>query len=409
MFDEDLRRLADEAGSAARAAQLTDLVRRAQRRRWRRRTSTGVAGLAAVAAIVVAAITVPGQVDSGPTTPASTSSHSPQPTATSTQPPTRRFLMHHPAALVNQPGSHLVQVSYADADHAAALWEVCSPVVGADICPEVVTWTSDGWGTSRAAVIPDKLNIYALPDGSVVVWLFGGGFVLGPDGQRHPITLAHAPISRPPGGALTNLSGPLWARQAGMFDSRNDTVYPALTSPATRCLYDDQWDANGTLWEYGASHCGPAKHATFAWSSDLGRTWSTRQLPHRPVLGLVTSRHRTAVLLGGAGKGLHAALTSLLFTDDEGASWHQQNFPSSSRVSVWSAAATQDGRLFVCDGANVWAANAAWSALHLVQQGRLAAIGVTSADDDVVAYSLDVQLSSDGGRTWTPARPRPSP
>lgn len=409
MFDEDLRLLADEAGSKAKGAQLTDLVRRARWRRWRRRTSTGVAGLAAVAAIVVAAVTVPGQVESGPTAPAPTSSRSPQPTARSTQLVTKRFLMHHPAALVNQPGSHLVQVSYADVEHAAALWEVCSPVVGTDVCPEVVTWTSDGWDTSRAAVIPDKLNIYALPDGSVVVWLFGGGFVLGPDGQRHPITVAHTPISRSPGGAFSNLSGPLWTRQAGMFDSRTDTAYPPLTSPATRCLSDDQWDANGTLWEYGTAHCRPAKQGTLAWTNDLGKTWSTRRLPHRPVLGLVTSGHRTAILLGGVGTGLHAALSSLLFTDDEGASWHERSFPSSSRVSVWSAAATQDGRLFVCDGANVWAANAGWSALHLVQPGKLAAIGVTSAGDDVVAYSLDVQLSADGGRTWKRARPRPTP
>lgn len=412
MSRDDLQRLADDAGAAAEPPRFAGLVARARRRRRVRRTTTGVAGLAAVAAIAVAAITVPGQVESGPTAPAPSSSRSPSPSPPSTKPPTRHYLLHHPTALVHQPGAHIVYVSYADRNHAAALWEACSPVVETNTCPEVVTWTSDDWATSRAAVIPDKLDIYALPDGSAVVWLYGShSFVLGPDGGRHSITVAHNPLHRRPGGPLTNLSSASGARPVGMFDARNDTVYPPLTSTATRCVHDDQWDAHGTLWEYGTPHCGRHQQMWLAWSSDLGSTWSTKRLPGNRVLEVVVGGGRTAILLSGTVKGQQDVLQSLLTTTDGGRTWHRTLLPPDSRTPVWSAAATADGHLFISDGADVWRANSAWSALHLLRPGHLTASGVTAVGPDVIAAyggdSTKIAISSDDGRTWHLVSPRP--
>ncbi len=416
MFDEDLRRLADEAGSAAEAAHLTDLVRRARRRRWLRRTSTGVVGLAAVAAVGVAAITVPGQVDSGPTTPASSSGRSPQPTPTRTQPMTKRFLMHHPAALVNQPGSHIQQASYADAQHAAALWEVCTPVLQTEACPQVVTWTSDGWATAHAARIPKGIDVFALPDGSTFVWLGRRSFVLGPDGSRHAVTFANAPIARRVGGSFTNLSSVDGARPIGLLDSRNETVYPPLTSPSTRCVYDDQWDPNGTIWEYGASHCGPAKQLTVAWSTDLGRTWSTRRIPKQPVLGLVVAADRTALLLGSNEKGRRDLLEGLMITHERGRGvWPLPIAPPSSRTGVWSTAVADDGSLFVTDGSTLWtSALANWLPLQQVSDlgfsPGFSVREVKSVGHVVIAYGTDasqIAVSSDDGRNWHLVSPRP--
>jgi hypothetical protein len=309
-------------------------------------------------------------------------------------------------ALVNQPGARVVSASYADTVHAAALWEICSYPTADGSCPEVVTWTSDGWQTSRARLIPDKLAIYALSDGSVVVWLFNGGFVLDQNGNRNDLSRSPDSVATAPDDRYYNLpSGPDGEIPAGMLDTRTGTVYRPLSSPSTRCTYDDQWDTNGTIWEYGAARCGPHHKVTLAWSSDLGRNWSTRT-ERRPILALETTPARTAILLGGQTNELAA----LDVTNDGGHHWHLTVLRHPI-VAPDRFATTPNGAMFVT-ASRVYAADSSWSSFHPVDPSWLTALGLTAADGVVATYgeALDrVEVSNDDGTTWHAVSPRPHP
>lgn len=416
MSDRGLSALAEHAADAARVPLFDDLRDRAARRRRRRRTTTGVGALAGCVVVAVVAVTtlMPGSRTTGP------AGHAPSPAPTATSGPSAgvaapvtphspRYLRRHPVAMVNQPDAHIVEVSYADADHATAWWEVCSAGMSDGGCPFVVTWTSDGWATSRARVVRGKFAVYSLADGSAVVWKFEpGSFVIEPDGSTRPITLAPSPTTEAPGGSLVNLASEGGRRPAGMFDARSATVYPPATATQTHCLYDDQWDAAGRVWEYGTARCGPhSGPLTLAWSDDHGGTWSTRTFGKSQILGLAVADHRTAVLLGGLG-GSHA-VDALDITSDGGSTWQHVRLSRSLPVPL-SIATTANGQLFLVSGGALLAANGSWTSLHHVQ-GLPPYVFQVRAANDVLAVSgghqSQIDVSTDRGRTWHTVSPRP--
>jgi hypothetical protein len=399
MPEHTLRHLADDAGDAVDLPDFRDLVQRARRRRRSRRTYASVAALGC-AAVVAATVLVSGGAGDRTAPPVT----SPSPTETATPTPSRHHLLRHPVALVNQPDAHVVSTSYADPDHAAALWEVCSVASPDGICPEVVTWTSDGWQTSRARVIPDKLAIYALPDGSVVVWLFDGGFVLDADGHQHDLIRSPETVAATPGGHYVNLPSE-GGNPAGMLDTHTGTVYRPLSSPRTRCVYDDQWDTSGTIWEDGNPRCG-GDPRTVAWSSDLGSSWSTRS-ESRPILGLAVTARRTAVLLGSR----YNELAAVDVTTDGGHSWHrvilQKPILAPDRFAT-----TPDGALFVSSDPDLWAADDSWSSFHQARPPSIGVIGIATGAGVVASYgpgSNRIEVSTYDVKSWHGVPPPPSP
>jgi hypothetical protein len=399
MPEHTLRHLADDAGDAVDLPEFQDLVWRARRRRRRRHASAALAAVGC-GAVIAGAVLVSGDREGRAAPPVT----SPSPNATSTPAPSPHYLLRHPVALVNQAGARLVTASYADASHAAAYWQVCSVPTPQRTCPEVVTWTSDGWHTSRARIIPDKLELYPLRDGSVVVWLFDTGFVLDADGHRHPLTLSSHTLGRAPGARYVNLpSGSQGGSPAGMLDTSSGTLYRPLSSPHTPCVYDDRWDSDGTIWEYGARHCGMNHPNSVAWSSDLGRSWTTRS-ESRQILGLVVTSHRTAVLLASQ----YNELAALDITDDGGRTWRRVVLQH-PLVAPDSFAATPDGHLFVTSG-SLYLADGSWTAFRQVRGLSLAPFGLTAADGVVATdgeSSDRLAVSLDDGSTWRAVSPRP--
>jgi hypothetical protein len=397
MPEHALRRLADDAGKAAELPEFRDLVQRARRRRRGRHTNLS---LAALVCIALAAAGVFVAADSGPgSAPPVTR---PSPTVSSTPNPSPHYLLRHPAALVNQPGAVLVSASYADADHATAYWQVCTVPTPQRTCPEVVTWTSDGWRTSRARVIPDKLVLYALHDGSVVVWLFDKGLVLDSEGHVQHLSRSRASVAASPNDRYVNLPSIDEASPAGMLDTHTGTVYRPLSSPSTRCVYDDRWDGSGAIWEDGDRHCGGDPH-TVAWSSDLGGTWTTRH-ERRPILGLAVTAHRTAVLLASQ----YNELAALDITSDGGVTWHRVVL-SKPIVSPDGFATTTDGTFFVTSS-GLFAANSSWTSFRPVQGLSFTAFGLTAGDGVVATYpetGHQLAVSHDDGSTWQTVSPRP--
>ncbi len=409
MFESKLRALAASAETAARPPAFGDLIRRARVRRLRRRATASFATLTAGAVAAVLAVNLSG-------TPRGTSPVHPGPTAATSSyatspPPSRHYLLKHPVALLHQPDAEISDVSYADPNHAAALWYVCSAGGANGACPGVLTWTSDGWRSSRAMVIPDKLNIYALPDGSVVVWLYGNNsFVVAPDGTTRKLTLARHPISASPGGPLTNLPGINGTRPAGMLDEKTATVYPPLTAPSTRCEYDDHWDGHGRIWEIGTPRCGPTGNPTVAWSSDLGRTWSTHRTGQSTILGLAVSPSRTAVLLSRTQKDEHDILAGLDVTEDGGRHWRHASLPPDMILAPGSIATTTKGGMLIADGTYLWKANSQWTAFRKLYPRKLKARAVTGGDQVLCAYGGSPDkawISTDDGQTWRSISPRP--
>jgi hypothetical protein len=413
MFEEKLQALAAEAESSARVPDIDDLVRRGRTRRLRRRAAIGAAALA-VATVAVVAVTVAGLPQSaGPVHPGPTrsTSHVPGPTPA----PSRRYLLHHPVALVHAHDAYVTDMSYADPDHAAALWETCSVVTAGGFCPQVLTWTSDGWETSRAMVIPDKLSIYALHDESVVVMVSSeAGFIVGPDGSRRAITVVRHPIDAEPGDQLTSLSSIGGANPVGMLDAGTATLYAPLAPLSSHCLLNSLWDAHGRVWDWT---CDRATGGTAVQSSsNLGRTWSTHAVGASPILGLAVTPGSTAVLLGTGQPGRRYVLGGLDITSDEGNTWRHVAIPSSATVPVlpptvlepYSIATTTQGRLFLANGERLWEANQQWTAFHSVQTRRLTAMNVTAGDQVICANGGSrIFVSTDEGTTWQTVIPRP--
>jgi hypothetical protein len=401
MPEHALRQLADDAERAADLPEFPDLVHRARQRRHRRRAFVGVAAVGA-AAVVAAVLLVPGN-DSNRTAPPVTT---PKPTHSVSAAPSTHYLLHHPSVLVNQPGALVATVSYASRDDAAALWQICTVLTANQTCPEVVTWTTDGWRTAHAATIPDKLAIYDLPDGSVLVWLYDGGFLLDAHGHRHPVTRSAQAVAAAPGGRYVNLpSGPAGEEPAGMLDTRTDTVHRTMTGSATECVSDARWAA-GTLWEYGTTRCALHPRQAVAWTSDLGHTWSSRT-ENSPVLGVLPTQHRTAILVGARTSELRA----LDVTTDGGATWHLTVLRRPV-LAPDGFAATPDGHLFATAGSQLFASDASWGSFHPVRvPGALGALGVTAADGVVATYGAEsdkIAVSDDDGQTWHTVSPRPS-
>ncbi|MEP6527254.1 MAG: hypothetical protein ABJA86_08820 [Nocardioidaceae bacterium] len=279
----------------------------------------------------------------------------------------------------------------------------------------MLTWTSDGWGTSRAMVIPDKLNIYALHDGSVVVRVSPEAvFIVGPDGSRRAITVVRHPIAAEPGDRLTNLPSINGAAPAGMIDAGTATLYTPLAPASSHCLLDSVWDAHGRVWDWT---CDRATGGTAVqWSSNLGRTWSTHAVGSFPILGVAVTPGRTAVLLGTGQPGRRYVLGGLDITSDEGNTWRHVAIPPSATVPVlpptvlepYTIATTTQGRLFLANGARLWEANRQWTAFQPVQTRRLTATNVTAGDQVICANGGDrVFVSTDDGTTWHTVIPRP--
>jgi hypothetical protein len=414
MFEEKLQTLAAEAESSARVPDIDDLVRRGRTRRLLRRAATGVAALAAATVAVVVAVTVAGVPQSaGPVHPGPTRSTSDVPGPTPA--PSRRYLLHHPVALVHAHDAYVTDMSYADPDHAAALWETCSVVTAGGFCPQVLTWTSDGWETSRAMVIPDKLNIYALRDGSVVVRVSPeAAFIVRPDRSRRAITVVRHSIAAEPGDRLTNLPSIDGANPVGMLDTGTATLYPPLAPSSSHCLLNSLWDAHGRIWDWT---CDRATGDTAVQSSgNLGRTWSTHAVGAFPILGLAVTPARTAVLLGTGQPGRRYVLGGLDITSDEGNTWRHVAIPPSAAVPVlpprvlepYSIATTAQGGLFLANGERLWEANQQWTAFQPVQPSRLTATNVTTGDQVICANGGDrVFVSTDDGTTWHTVIPRP--
>ncbi|MGH3498528.1 MAG: hypothetical protein ACRDP1_13790 [Nocardioidaceae bacterium] len=331
-FEQNLRDLGRRAESAAHVADFDSLVRRGRARRVRRRAATSLGAIGVGVVAVVLAATVGGTPHSAQ--PVHPTLSTPTPTTHApTYPPPRLpgFLLHHPVALVNQTDAHVVDLSYADHDHAAAVWEICSVPVR-ESCAQAVTWTSDGWRTSKAMVIPDKLQVYALPDGSTLV-LASHIFLIEPNGTTRHVTVSRRPIAAAPGGPLTNLPSSNGANPGGMLDRTSATIHPPLSTPATRCVYDAQWDAHHRFWEYGAARCGDGSH-TVTWTDDLGRSWSTYDTGNAAVLGLAVSADRTALLLGGTHRGDRNSFRSLAVTSDGGQPGTASTWPVAKSVAI---------------------------------------------------------------------------
>jgi hypothetical protein len=193
-------------------------------------------------------------------------------------------------------------MSYADPDHAAALWETCSVVTAGGDCPQVLTWTSDGWETSRAMVIPDKLNIYALRDGSVVVRVSPeAAFIVRPDRSRRAITVVRHSIAAEPGDRLTNLPSIDGAVPVGMLEPGTATLYKPLAPSSSHCLLNSLWDAHGRVWDWT---CDRATGDTAVQSSS--NPWSNLVYPHGrsvpdPGPGRDTRQNCCAARHGSAG------------------------------------------------------------------------------------------------------------
>jgi hypothetical protein len=399
MPEHALRQLADHAERVVDLPDFRDLVHRAQRRRRRRHVVAGLTAAGAAALVTVVVLLPRGSADHSapPVTP-------PKPTHSVTTAPSTHYLLGHPDALVNQPGAVVSSVSYAGRDDAAALWQVCS-VTSQGQCPEVITWTSDGWRTSHAYRIPDKLAIYALPDGSAVVWLFDGGFVLDRAGHRHALTRSGQPVAVVPGGRYVNLAGgPDGGGPAGLLDTRTFTLHRPLTARATECLMDDQW-AGGTLWELGMTRCAVHPRESVAWTRDLGRTWATRS-EQRPILGIAATPQRTAILLGARADELSAVDV----TTDGGRTWRLTRLQHPI-ASPGQFAATPDGHLFITVGSDLFEADGSWTSFHRVSRPSVGGWGLSTADGVLTTYEggSRIAVSYDDGRTWHTVSPRPSP
>jgi hypothetical protein len=410
MFEQKLHALAVAAAEKARIPDIDKLARRGRTRRLRRRAATGVAAVVTVAVAIAVALTVSGvphsarPVNPGPTT--STTHPDPR----QTEAPSRAYLLHHPVLLVHQADARVVDVSYADPDHAAAVWEVCSVADSEGICPDVLTWTADGWRTSRATVVSDKLEIYALHNGSVV--LAEGGpnvFLVSPDGSRRVLTLVPQATPARPSNDLINIPSLDHTNPVGMLDTATDTLYRPLVPPKSHCLLDDQWDSAGTLWEFNCDANPPG----LTWTSDLGRTWSTHPTGNHPILGLAVTAGKAAVLLGTGGR-LHE-LDGLDITTDEGRTWRHVVVPSGMVPAIPPAVlepyfitTTAQGQLFLDNGATLWKANQDWTSFTPIRRGHLTAADITTADGVLCATSDNlVSVSNDNGATWRTLIPRP--
>lgn len=415
MFDDVLKAIAAKAATAARPPTFSALVHRARVRRLRRRVTTGATVIAVGTAAIVVATAPGGVVSTGPAhrgpSPATT------PGTTFSPAPRWAYLLKHPSVLVHQPAARIDGVSFADPEHAAALWEVCgAPDLPTGACQGVVTWTSNGWQTSQAKLIPDKLSIYAVPDGSVVVWLYGAHSLLEePDGSTRKLVTSSQPVAAPPGGSLVNLPSAGGA-PAAMLDTTTATVHRPLSPPTTRCVYDDRWDGHGRIWEYGGAPCGPA-HLTVTWSSDLGKSWSSHHTGPAPILGLAVGPSRTAVLLGGQRHAGRGTLQAMDITDDGGATWRRVPVAGVTlaggvyhRLVPYSIATTEWGQLYLADAAGLFSATPGWTAFHRVRSVLPTDDQVTSGPGVVCAFggsASTVRVSTDRGRSWRSVSPRP--
>jgi hypothetical protein len=226
--------------------------------------------------------------------------------------------------------------------------------------------------------------------------------VLDRHGHRLDLSRSTQPVLAAPGGRYVNLpAGPQGEAPAGVLDTRTGTVHPPLAGTATNCVFDDRW-SGGTLWEYGATRCGHGRPHV-AWTSDLGRTWSTKT-ERRPILGIVVTPQRTAILLGSR----YNELAALDVSTDGGASWHLSELDRPI-VAPDDWASTPDGHLFVASGSRLYEADTSWQAFRLVG-GRTAA-GVVAADGVVATYGSQadrIAVSYDDGNTWRAVSPRPS-
>jgi hypothetical protein len=406
VFDQQLHSLAHDAEAAGGSPAFTELLHRSRVRRWRRRAGTGAAAVAAAGVIAAAAITVadvpngPGPVHPGAT------EHDTHRDVTASRLLTKRYLIRHPVILVNQGDARMVDASYADRTHAAAVWEVCSARDLQGGCPDVLTWTSNGWRTAHALVVADKLEIQALADGSVVVWEGNGvGFLVSPDGTEHGLTVSAHPIDAVPGGDLVNVPSLNGTNPVGILNTATATVYPPLTPPTSTCLLDDQWDTQGTLWE---TTCD-AGSVALAWTSNLGRTWSTHHSGGLPVVGMAVSGDRTAVLFGTGRPGRRYALGSVDITTDEGLTWRHVMVPAARWVTTvppavvapYDIATTTDGQLFLSNGATLFKANRQWTRFRPVEPGKITSLGVTAGTRIVSAFAgSKAYVSTDGGQSW---------
>jgi hypothetical protein len=368
-----------------------------------RKLAMGVTVLAVAAAGVLVAVNLQG--DAGSTGPLSGGPASSSDPSTHSAPPGTAWVLHHPAMLVHQGGT-LLDVSCADDYHAAAVWQVCSFADDQDQCPGVLTWTSDGWHTSQARRVPDKLSTYALPGGSAVVWLGGGkGLLFRQDGTKQSLTESAHTVSVAPNDRYVNLPSRTGA-PPGLLDTVSGLVHPPLTAPGLRYLGDDQWDSGGRLWEYGSAE-RDWPH-TIAWTGDLGRSWSTYSTGAARVLALAVGEGRVAVALGGTSRGQRGTLHALEVTADAGATW--QHSPVSrlpgagGGLSIYQMTVSDQGTLYVGTPAGIWAAPGDWSDFRRVAGPAQADTQVMAAANGVVyAWGGDprsVEVSTNDGETW---------
>lgn len=408
MSDSPLRTLARSIEAAVRPPAFTELVDRARVRRRNRRAGAGLGALAACAAAAVVVVAGVGGLNaSGPVRhrqPVSSTSASALP---SLPPPrTAKFLLHHPRVLVHRPDATISQVSYASPEDAAVLWDVCSVTVGNGICSQVLTWTSDGWTSSQAKVIAGKVVIYALPNGSTFVWQPGWhSYLISPKGSARRVTVSRTPLHARPSATRVSLPGMGGRRPAGMLDLATSTLYPPLTTRATRCYYDAQWDATGRLWETGAPACGPHQPVTLAWTDDLGQSWSRKRIRHGVSAELLVGTRRVGLIVADLG---HPRSDNRLETSgDRGKSWRSVTLRSLGSPDVTGAVTS--GRLFLIADAFVFSSDPSWSHFNRVHP-PLNAWSLTSADGVLCAYGMppaSIQVSTDDGNTWHALSPRP--
>jgi len=262
-------------------------------------------------------------------------------------------------------------------------------------------------------VVSDKLKIYALHHGSVMVSEGGSsGFLVAPDGSRRSITVATHPTAVAPSNDLINIPSLNGTNPVGMLNTATATLYRPLAPPNTHCLLDDQWDPSGTLWE---SSCAAGQPGV-VWTSNLGRTWSTHHTGTLPILGLAVAPSRTAVLLGTGQPGRRYVLGGLDITTDEGRTWRHVAIPPSATVPAlpptvlepYSIATTTQGQLFLGNGATLWEASQEWTTFQPVRGNQLSAVDVTTGDQVICANGgYLVFISTDNGTTWHSLIPRP--
>jgi len=146
--------------------------------------------------------------------------------------------------------------------------------------------------------------------------------------------------------------------------------------------------------------------------ADGSARWASRPLPCRPGAIALTAVTATRLLLACALLGTHPATTYLYSSSDAGARWTRFAvlglFDGASTIEqapdgTMLIAGIYDGVELSRDGGRTWTRPAVVDDSDSIQGGgQLAASLVTSEDGYVLGYLGPLWITRDAGRTWTP-------